>query len=87
MALEITLRNAAFDDAERLLAWRNDAVTRRNSLQEGQEERDQHLLWLTNRLRDPESNLLIAEDAGIAIGTIRQDWQENRNICASFLLP
>ncbi len=81
MNRKITLRNATFDDAERLLEWRNDAVTRQNSLQEGQVERDQHLLWLAARLRDSESNLLIAEDAGIPVGTIRQDWQAKRSVC------
>jgi RimJ/RimL family protein N-acetyltransferase len=44
------LRRATIDDADALLAWRNDDETRRASFSQGVVSRGEHLAWLAARL-------------------------------------
>lgn len=68
------LRPASLEDAGLLLAWRNDPVTRsfsRNTHPVGEGE---HLAWLKRTLEDPKRRLLIAEERGVPVGTVRADF-------------
>jgi RimJ/RimL family protein N-acetyltransferase len=67
------LRPAAFDDAERLLAWRNDPVTRANS-------RRQHMLNWDELSAVPSGvtrETYIAESDGTAVGTVSLDYADD----------
>jgi RimJ/RimL family protein N-acetyltransferase len=74
------LRDAVLSDAGDLFRWRNDRETRIWSRDTSAVCWDEHLTWLKSTLRNPNRQLLIAEDERGAVGTIRLDlldgaWQ------------
>lgn len=73
MSVSVRLRLANMADAERLLQWRNDAETRRFSLNPEYITKQQHMHWLQNSLSDPQRRLYIAEYDGQPVGTARID--------------
>lgn len=71
--LSLTLRPATRADGEDLLIWRNDPVTRANSLDTAPVERETHFQWLDRTLADPERLVLMAERLGSKVGMVRFD--------------
>ena len=71
----LALRPATLDDAQRLLAWRNDPQTRASSFDERVVTPDEHRAWLQAVFADPNRLLLVAVEAGTPVGTIRADAQ------------
>lgn len=72
----IELRHASMDDADLLLQWRNDPITRRaghNTLEVG---RSEHLAWLEKTTRSESRRLLVAEKDGVPVGTVRLDFHD-----------
>ena len=67
----IVLRPATMEDAETLFRWRNDPVTRANSIIQDPVPWDNHVAWLSASLRRPDRTLLIA--GSIPVGTVRFD--------------
>ncbi len=57
----VTLRAARFEDADPLLAWRNDPETRRWSRNSHEIASVEHTSWLRHMLADDSTNLWIAE--------------------------
>jgi RimJ/RimL family protein N-acetyltransferase len=71
-----TLRPATREDWARLLAWRNDPVTRAQSRVTAPVKRAAHRAWLARVLANPETRLYIATDReGNAVGTGRLDYR------------
>lgn len=75
MRAAITLRPASLQDAALLLSWRNDPQTRAASHNTAPVEMSQHLAWLEAALADRARQLFIAEDDGVAVGSLRVDRQ------------
>lgn len=75
-AASLTLRPGTADDADRLLAWRNDPTTRAMSGDTGEIDRATHVAWLGRRLADPDTRLFIAEAGGEAAGYVRFDGRD-----------
>ncbi|MBN9004586.1 MAG: UDP-2,4-diacetamido-2,4,6-trideoxy-beta-L-altropyranose hydrolase [Rhizobiales bacterium] len=69
----VALRRATLEDSQILLDWRNDSETRANSTFSAPIKRSTHIDWLNQKLSDPATILLIGEQAGIPIGTVRFD--------------
>lgn len=69
----MNLRLATMDDAEILLAWRNDPLTRAMSHNTQELSLGEHLKWLGKTLSNTSRRLYIAEVNGIPIGTVRAD--------------
>jgi UDP-2,4-diacetamido-2,4,6-trideoxy-beta-L-altropyranose hydrolase len=69
----LDFRDATMKDSARLLAWRNDAVTRENSIQTNLVSREEHDNWLSRVLCRPDCKLSIVESSGIPVGTVRLD--------------
>ncbi|MFN4288897.1 MAG: GNAT family N-acetyltransferase [Brevundimonas sp.] len=67
------LRAATLDDAERLLEWRNDPLTREASVNMDPVPLEAHVGWLTASLQNPNRTLLVAEVDGRPVGTVRID--------------
>ena len=59
-----------------LLEWRNDPQTRKASHNTDEVWRDEHISWLTKTLNNTNRRLLIAEESGVPIGTIRADYSD-----------
>jgi RimJ/RimL family protein N-acetyltransferase len=83
-APRLVLRRARPDDASRLLAWRNDAATRRWFLDASRVQPDAHRAWFARRLEDGRSRIYIAETAGVAVGQLRLDRRGPRAAEVSF---
>jgi predicted dehydrogenase/RimJ/RimL family protein N-acetyltransferase len=67
----VVLREALREDSARVLAWRNDPDTRRWSRTSGEVPADEHASWFERTLRDPSTQIWIAESAGESIGQVR----------------
>jgi RimJ/RimL family protein N-acetyltransferase len=68
------LREANELDAKRLFDWRNDPLTRANSLNTDLVTWVDHTRWLSTTLKRTDRDLLIAERDGAALGTVRIDY-------------
>ncbi len=69
----VSLRAATSADAELLLRWRNDPLTRAASRHSQPVARDEHENWLHSVLEDPSRELFIAEHEKAPIGQVRLD--------------
>lgn len=67
------LRPATTNDVELLLEWRNDPATRRFSIRTDKVKRAEHISWLGSVIDSTDRQLLIAEEQGIPVGTVRTD--------------
>lgn len=65
------IRTVTLDDADVLLAWRNDPATRAASRSTESVDTDEHRRWLTTMLERPDALLMIAEDDGEPVGHVR----------------
>lgn len=67
------LREVTMEDAEMILEWRNDAVTRKNSFSEDEIDLETHKNWLGRRLEDEGCALYMLMDVGECVGHLRID--------------
>lgn len=67
----LRLRAATMEDADQLLAWRNDPATRAASFATDAIDRETHVAWLRDRLVDVNHRVWIAETEGVAVGVVR----------------
>ncbi len=82
------LRPAIFDDWRSLLLWRNDPVARENSFQQDIIDEDSHKNWFANSLGNDRREILILEDdKGTAVGTIRCDDDDGNKILSWNICP
>ena len=72
----IKLRSARMSDADLLLSWKNDLETREASHGSDEISRDDHIKWLSKTLENPSRKLLIAEESGVPVGTVRADFAD-----------
>jgi len=71
--MDLRIREACAADAETLFRWRNDPVTRAESLNTAPVPWPDHVEWLARALADPNRVLLIGEQNHAPVGTIRFD--------------
>jgi RimJ/RimL family protein N-acetyltransferase len=78
--VKVLVRNARQDDSDLLLRWRNHPDTRRWSLSSSAVNAGGHEAWLSECLLDPDRVLLLAEEGGAPVGTVRfdRDGQDDR---------
>ena len=79
MSKTICLRPAAMADAEILLLWRNDPLTRKQFRNTEPVERVAHVVWLEKTLSGQISGrtLVIAACEGVPVGAVRSDISED----------
>jgi UDP-2,4-diacetamido-2,4,6-trideoxy-beta-L-altropyranose hydrolase len=70
-AFEIRLRPARNDDCDILWRWANDPGTRNASFRPASIAWDQHREWFEKSLSDDQTLIMIAEDSGNPIATLR----------------
>jgi RimJ/RimL family protein N-acetyltransferase len=80
------LRPVIFEDWRILLDWRNDPITRENSITTDPVEEKTHIIWLLNSLKNPNRELYILEDNSAPVGTIRSDKGENNKYILSWTI-
>lgn len=69
----VRLRRATALDAQLLLEWRNDEMTRAASRSSELITAEQHATWMERSLANPRRRLLVAELDGEPVGTVRAD--------------
>lgn len=69
----LILRPATMSDAQSLLAWRNDPLTRAASRHTTVIAPNEHAAWLERTLVDPRRHIMIAEWRDHPIGVVRLD--------------
>ena len=79
MDKELILKEATMDDAQMLLEWRNDVQTKLASHNQDDVEKEDHLIWISRIINDPNRLLYIAwqkikPDGILAVGTCRADY-------------
>lgn len=70
---QVEFRPAKPDDAPKLLAWRNDPVTRAMSLTQHEIAADEHAAWLAKTLAADGRRLFVAVVDGVEVGQVRLD--------------
>lgn len=80
------LRSVNFDDWSLLLEWRNDPVTRENSINPEIVEEESHKTWLLNSLKNSNREIYILEDNSIPVGTIRSDKNNDNKYFLSWTI-
>ena len=76
--MTLRLRPATREDSPRLLAWRNDPVTREAAFNQEPVSEGTHAAWLERKLGDPRVALLIAEEDERPVGQVRLEAGEER---------
>ncbi len=69
----LSIRRAALSDAATLFRWRNDPLTRKNSLSESELDWDSHMSWLEKTLAAPDRKLFVLAEGDEPVGTVRFD--------------
>ena len=77
VAVDLRVRPATEADADALLRWRDDPVTRAASRDTGEVGAEQHRAWLAGTLANPGRHLLLAADDGGDVGTLRWDRRDD----------
>ena len=75
--MEIEFRKAIISDSHLLLRWRNDPLTRENSINIDEIGSEDHEHWLETSLQDPDRQLYIACIRSTPVGTVRFDKHGN----------
>jgi spore coat polysaccharide biosynthesis predicted glycosyltransferase SpsG/RimJ/RimL family protein N-acetyltransferase len=76
-AVGLRVRPAIEADADALLRWRNDPVTRAASRDNGDVGAGEHRAWLAATLANPGRHLLLAADDEGDVGTLRWDRRDD----------
>jgi RimJ/RimL family protein N-acetyltransferase len=79
MIKAIILRAATLKDADILFSWRNHPITRKSSHSTAELNKDEHITWLSRMLANTSQKIMIAEQNGLAVGTVRGDY--SKGIC------
>jgi RimJ/RimL family protein N-acetyltransferase len=70
---EIKFRTVVMDDAQILLEWRNDPLTRKFSKNGQKISMKEHVKWLRTSLSNSKRKIFIVQYNGVPVGTIRTD--------------
>lgn len=66
-------RKAVASDMKMFFDWRNDPVTRKNSISPELIDWDQHSGWFISSLGNPKRVILVYEIGNVAVGSVRLD--------------
>lgn len=81
------LIEAQREDWKILLDWRNDQLTRENSLTSHLISEEEHKKWYFNSLENPIRKIYLVELNGEKIGTVRADTENNEIIISWTVAP
>jgi RimJ/RimL family protein N-acetyltransferase len=73
----LQLDPATENDAELLFEWRNDPVTRENSIVGAPVTWEGHIAWLQASLTNPNRHILLGSAAGCKVGMVRLDINDD----------
>lgn len=73
---KVSFRDADIKDSELLLEWRNDSLTRNNSVNSNVVSLEEHKKWLSNSLNNQNRKIFMAQVGDLLIGTVRFDKED-----------
>ena len=82
----LVLRPVAESDAELLLEWANDSVTRKNSFNSELISVEDHMGWLADRMGSPRACLFLMALDDVPCGHIRYEMNEEGDAVLSFVV-
>ncbi len=85
--MAVYLRRAKMEDAEDILRWRNDEVTRENSFNKEKISLLSHIKWLERKLGQGDTYMFIAMDGDTKVGNIRVDVLEDTGEISYMVAP
>ncbi|MBQ8823225.1 MAG: GNAT family N-acetyltransferase [Lachnospiraceae bacterium] len=85
--MSIYLRKATLADAEMILEWRNDAVTREHSFSKDEITLETHTNWMKNKLADVSCTMYILMDGEACVGQLRIDKVDNVGEISYMIAP
>jgi len=85
--MTVTLRPATRDDADRLLAWRNDPDAVRFSSTGRAVAPEEHRAWIASRLAREQPRLWVGEEDGRSVGQVRLDVDGGVGIVSIAVAP
>jgi len=83
---KIRLRLATSDDAERLLQWRNQPFYLRNSTSQAPVTLEEHQVWFTRALNNPDQKIFIVVQGDEPIGQVRFDRNQDLAVISVYLV-
>jgi len=81
------MRQAGPEDALLLLGWRNDPLTRENSENTAEVEREEHMAWFRSALSDPDYLIYLAVADDLPVGVARAERKENAWLLSWSIAP
>lgn len=81
------LRKATLADAEMILEWRNDAVTREHSFSKEEISLESHIKWMQRKLADENCAMYILMDEEACVGQLRIDKVDNVGEISYMIAP
>ncbi len=87
MKPSITLRQAQLADCEPIFNWRNAKETRLFSIGANPISLDEHVVWFRKTLENPDSQILLGESDGEAVGVMRFDREKKCATISVYLVP
>lgn len=82
----LKLRPIVFDDRENLFDWRNDYLTRKNSLNEEMVKWEKHCQWFERTLASQDLFFML-EDDGVPVGQVRIDVEDGVGTISYSIAP
>lgn len=83
----VRLRSARLDDADQLLAWRNQPDVRLYSRSHEVIDPDEHVRWLADVIGAPHRHLMIGCREGKPVGVVRLDVEGDTGEVSIYLTP
>jgi RimJ/RimL family protein N-acetyltransferase len=81
------IRKAEKKDWLMLLEWRNDEITRKNSINSNLVNEHDHKEWFFSSLKSEKREIFIVEENEFAIGTLRVDFKDGDKILSWTVAP
>ncbi|MEM6630831.1 MAG: GNAT family N-acetyltransferase [Bacteroidota bacterium] len=70
----LSIRKAQESDILVLFEWANEPVTRANSISQSLIQWENHQVWFSRKLQDPNCFLYISEQNAVAVGMLRLEY-------------
>ena len=85
--MSVNLRKATIEDAQDILDWRNDPVTRESSFTKEEIDLETHMAWFKKKLADESCHMFILVDGDKKVGNIRVDVEDKTGEISYMIAP
>lgn len=83
----LTFKPAKVEDCKLLFDWRNDEITRKNSISSDIIPFENHVKWFNESLKNKNRKIYIVFNNNTTVGTTRVDIENKKNIISWTIAP